>query len=147
MGVFWGYLVVVKTSFASQGEAGTGLGSFKYTLSQLLSHSCEVHVLCHCVLIEVLWEYLVVGKEPALKTSISPQAKEGNQCGSLRKTLTACKLKLGFCVDGCFLIPRGQERAGRKNVYCSANPSRNWACSISTAVLFWWFANSNNVFS
>ena len=35
MGVFWGNPVVVKTSFASQGEAGTGLGSFKYTLSQL----------------------------------------------------------------------------------------------------------------
>ena len=94
MGVFWGYLVVVKTSFASQGEAGTGLGSFKYTLSQLLSHSCEVHVLCNCVLIEVLWEYLVVGKESALKTYISPQAKEGAQCGSLGKTLTTCKLEL-----------------------------------------------------
>ena len=72
MGVFWGYLVVVKTSFASQVEAGTGLGSFKYTLSQLLSHSCELHVLRNCTLIDVLWEYLVVGfKEPALKMSIS----------------------------------------------------------------------------
>ena len=42
--------LTVKTSFASQAQAGTvGLGSFKFALSQLSSHSCELHMkLCDC---------------------------------------------------------------------------------------------------
>ena len=42
--------LTVNTSYASQAQAGTDrLGSFKFALSQLSSHSCELHMkLCDC---------------------------------------------------------------------------------------------------